>query len=120
MKRNTTILAPGLVLLAAVLTGGWFLQKGVSQEKNVYFQVRLFDEVIGYVSSSFVDPVEAGDLYQSAIQGVLEDLGDPNTSFMPAAGCRGLPDPDGGGVRRGRARSHVPGRMGDGRDTPSG
>lgn len=85
MKRFSTIVAPGLVLLTAVLTGGWFLQKGVSQEKNVYFQVRLFEEVMSHVLSSFVDPVDREDLYQSAIQGVLHELGDPNTSFMPAS-----------------------------------
>ncbi len=85
MKRFSTIFAPGLVLLTAVLTGGWFLQKGVSQEKNVYFQVRLFEEVMSHVLSSFVDPVDREDLYQSAIQGVLHELGDPNTSFMPAS-----------------------------------
>ncbi len=82
MKRNTTILAPGLVLLAAVLTGGWLLHRGVSQDQPAFFQGRLLDEVIGYVSSSYVEPVEEGDLYDSAIQGILEDLGDPNTSFM--------------------------------------
>jgi carboxyl-terminal processing protease len=69
----------------AVLTGGWFLQKGVGQEKNVYFQVRLFEEVMGHVLNSYVDPVDRDDLYESAIQGVLEQLGDPNTSFMPAS-----------------------------------
>ncbi len=74
-----------MVLLTAVLTGGWFLQRGVGQEKNVYFQVRLFEEVMDHVLTSFVDPVDREDLYQSAIQGVLQELGDPNTSFMPAS-----------------------------------
>jgi carboxyl-terminal processing protease len=85
MKRFSTIFAPGAVLLVAVFTGGWFLQKGVGQEKNVYFQVRLFEEVMGHVLNSYVDPVDREDLYQSAIQGVLQQLGDPNTSFMPAS-----------------------------------
>lgn len=84
MKRLFSIFAPGLVLFTAVLAGGWFLQKGVSQEKNVYFQVRLFEEVVGHVMSSFVDPVDREDIYQSAIDGLLRELGDPNTSFMPA------------------------------------
>ena len=84
MKRHSSIFAPGLVLFTAVLAGGWFLQKGVSQEKNVYFQVRLFEEVVDHVMSSFVDPVDREDIYQSAIDGLLRELGDPNTSFMPA------------------------------------
>jgi carboxyl-terminal processing protease len=85
MKRFSTIFAPGLVLFFAVLTGGWFLQKGVSQDKNVYFQLRLFEEVVDHVMSSYVDPVDRGEIYQSAIDGILGDLGDPNTSFMPAS-----------------------------------
>ncbi len=82
MKRKAPIFAPGLVLLVAILTGGWFLQKGVSQEKNVYFQVRIFEEVVGHVMNNFVDPVEREAVYQSAIDGLLRDLGDPNTSFI--------------------------------------
>ena len=85
MKRFSSIFAPGLVLFFAVLTGGWFLQKGVSQDRNVYFQVRLFEEVVDHVMSSYVDPVDRGEVYQSAIDGLLSDLGDPNTSFMPAS-----------------------------------
>lgn len=85
MKRLTTIFAPGLVLLAAVLTGGWFLQQGVSQEKNVYLQVRLFEEVVNHVVNSYVDPVDRSTLYESAIDGVLDELDDPNSSFLPAS-----------------------------------
>jgi len=85
MKRHSSIFAPGIVLLVAVLTGGWFLQQGVSQDKNVYFQVRLFEEVVDHVMNSFVDPVDREEIYQAAIDGLLQDLGDPNTSFMPAS-----------------------------------
>lgn len=85
MKRHSSIYGPGLVLLAAVVTGGWFLQQGVSQDKNVYFQVRLFEEVVGHVLNSYVDPVEREEIYRSAIDGLLSDLGDPNTSFMDAS-----------------------------------
>lgn len=90
MKRFSTIFAPGLVLLTAVVTGGWFLQKGVGQEKNVYLQVRLFEEVMSHVLNSYVDPVDREDLYEAAIQGVLRNLGDPNTSFMPVSAVNDL------------------------------
>ncbi len=84
MKRITTILAPGMILLAAVLTGGWFVQRGIGQEKSAYVQDRLFDEVLARVEAAFVDPVDREELYEAAIEGVLEELGDPNTSFMSA------------------------------------
>jgi carboxyl-terminal processing protease len=82
MKRRSTILAPGLVLLAATLTGGWLLHRGVGQDRTAFLEGRVFDEVMDHVSNRYVDPVEQGDLYDSAIQAILEELGDPNTSFM--------------------------------------
>jgi carboxyl-terminal processing protease len=85
MKRFSAIVLPGLILTAAVFTGGWLLQRGVDQERSSYSQVRLFDEVLSHVQSNFVDPVEQSTLYESAIQGLLEELGDPHTSFMPAS-----------------------------------
>jgi carboxyl-terminal processing protease len=35
--------------------------------------------------NAYVDPVNREDVYRSAIDGVLSDLGDPNTSFMDAS-----------------------------------
>jgi len=80
MRRST--MAPTLVLATALLLGGWFLQQGVGQEQNVYFQSRIFQEVMDHVADRYVEPVDRSVLYQSAIDGVLDDLGDPNSSFM--------------------------------------
>ncbi|MEX2282968.1 MAG: S41 family peptidase [Gemmatimonadota bacterium] len=80
MRRS--ILAPLAVGGIALATGGWFLQRGVDQEQNVYVQEKLFDEVVNRVSDSFVDKKEPSQLYQMAIDGLLEELGDPHTSFM--------------------------------------
>ncbi len=77
-------IAPFLVLGGATLLGGWFLQEGAAREENVYTQVRLFQEVVDYVSDQFVDEVGRGDVYQAAIDGLLDELGDPHTSFIPA------------------------------------
>ena len=72
--RSGRFFAPLAVLLVAVTTGGWFLQQGVSQERNVYFQVRLFEEVVNHVADRFVEPVDREELYGSVITGVLEGL----------------------------------------------
>lgn len=77
-------IAPFLVLAGATLLGGWFLQEGVAREENVYTQVRLFQEVVDYVSDQFVEEVDRGEVYQSAIDGLLGQLGDPHTSFIQA------------------------------------
>ena len=82
MKIRRSILAPLAVGGIALATGGWFLQRGVNQEQNVYVQEKLFDEVVHRVSDNFVDKKEPSQLYQMAIDGLLEELGDPHTSFM--------------------------------------
>jgi carboxyl-terminal processing protease len=74
-----------MVLAIALVTGGWFLQRGVSSSGgSVYMQTRLFQEVVDRVQATFVEPVDRADLYDSAIEGMLEGLGDPNTSFIDA------------------------------------
>ena len=82
MKIKRTIATPVLVALIGLASGGWLLQQGVSPEQNVYFQARLLEEVVRHVSQRFVDPSEPGDLYQMAIDGMLEQLGDPHSVFM--------------------------------------
>jgi carboxyl-terminal processing protease len=84
MMPRRSVVAPAVVLTAAVLSGGWFLQRGVGQEQNLYFQARLFQEVVDHVSRQYVEEVDKGELYESAIDGLLQQLGDPNTSFISA------------------------------------
>src|SRR5690606_24215472 len=82
MKIKRSILAPMLVAVLALASGGWLLQKGGIQEQNVYFQARLFEEVLHHVSDRFVDPQDPSELYRKAIDGMLYELGDPHTSLM--------------------------------------
>jgi len=85
VKLRRSTVAPAIVLATAVFSGGWFLQRGVGQEQNVYFQVRLFQEVVDHIANQYVEDVDKGELYQSAIDGLLQQLGDPNTSFITAS-----------------------------------
>ncbi len=62
---------PLVVLVVALVTGGWFLQRGVAQEANVYLQARLFQEVLDHVTEQYVDAVDRSGLIGSAIEGVL-------------------------------------------------
>jgi carboxyl-terminal processing protease len=85
MRINRAVLAPLLVAGVALATGGWFLQRGgEQQERNVYANAQLFEQVLQYVSQGFVDEKKPSELYQKAIDGMLEQLGDPHTVFMPA------------------------------------
>jgi carboxyl-terminal processing protease len=85
MKINRTVLAPLFVALVALATGGWFLQRGAGQEqRNVYENAQLFEQVLQFVSEGFVDKQDPTELYRMAIDGMLQELGDPHTGFMPA------------------------------------
>jgi carboxyl-terminal processing protease len=75
---------PALVVALSVAAGGWLLQEGVDRSANLYTRVRLLQEVVDRVETSFVEDVDEETLYQSAIEGVLRYLGDPHSSFLPA------------------------------------
>ncbi len=84
MRIKRSLIAPAAVVLAALATGGWLLQESGGQGKNVYTQARLFDEVLHEVSTHFVESKEPAQLYRMAIDGMLQQLGDPHTVFMDA------------------------------------
>lgn len=84
MKIKRTLMAPVIVAGLAMATGGWFLQRGVGEERNIYANARLFEDVLRFVSDNFVDAKQPGELYQMAIDGMLLELGDPHTALMPA------------------------------------
>ncbi|MDG2240185.1 MAG: S41 family peptidase [Longimicrobiales bacterium] len=88
MRRG--IFAPVAVVAFAIMAGGWLLQEGVDRAENVYVRVRVLQEVVDRVESSFVDEVDATGLYDSAIDGLIRDLGDPHSSFLPADGYENL------------------------------
>ncbi len=103
MRGTRSIWGPLVVLVVALITGGWFLQRGVAQEANVYLQARLFQEVLDHVSDQFVDPIDRSALVESAISGVLGELNDPHSSFIDAETWEGFrfrsgADADYGGV----------------------
>jgi carboxyl-terminal processing protease len=72
----------GLVAVISFLSGGWLLQRGVASDGNVYQQARLFDDVLGHVSTYFVDSIGETDLYQKATRGMLEQLKDPYSVLL--------------------------------------
>jgi carboxyl-terminal processing protease len=84
MKLKRTILGPALVACVAFVSGGWLLQRGVSEQGGIFQNARLFDEVLQAISSRYVDEHPNADLYQMAIEGMLRELGDPHTTFMSA------------------------------------
>ncbi len=84
------LLAPVVVVAFAVLAGGWLLQEGVDRAENMYVRVRVLQEVVDHVETSFVDEVDRDGLFESAIGGLMRDLGDPHSSFLPAEAYENL------------------------------
>jgi carboxyl-terminal processing protease len=82
MRFKRSVVAPIAVALVALVTGGWFLQRGVGDERSVYANARLFEEVMSHIRNSFVDPTDPAELYEKAVEGLLSELGDPHTTFM--------------------------------------
>lgn len=82
MKRGLVV--PTLVVALSIAAGGWLLQEGVDRSANLYTQVRVLQEVVDRVTSSFVEEVDEATLYQSAIDGLIRELDDPHSSFLPA------------------------------------
>ncbi len=85
MNRRRATLLPIAVLGGSFLLGGYFLQEGVTREENVYVQVRVFQEVMDRISNQYVDEFGEGELYEDAIEGLIDRLGDRNSSFIPAS-----------------------------------
>ena len=84
MKFKRTVVAPLMMGAVAVVSGGWLLQQDVGSQQSVFQRARLFDEVINFVQSRYVEPHSEADLYQKAVEGLLTELGDPHTTFMTA------------------------------------
>lgn len=82
MKLKRSLYAPIAVALIGLASGGWLLQKGASPDRNVYFQARLFEEVLHHISDRFVEQKDPADLYRMAVDGLLQELGDPHSTFM--------------------------------------
>ena len=80
MKQRWSLIA--LVAVISFFSGGWLLQRAVSSDGNVYQQARLFDDVLGHVSTYYVDSIGETDLYQKATRGMLEQLMDPYSVLL--------------------------------------
>lgn len=82
MKITRGLRAPLFVALVGLVSGGWLLQQSGGNSADVYTQARLFEEVLHHVADEYVDEKDPAELYRMAIDGLLDQLGDPHTAFM--------------------------------------
>ena len=81
-----------IVLVAAIsfVTGGWLVQRGVTTDGNVYQNARLFDDVLRHINAYYVDSIGESELYQHAVEGLLDELNDPYSILLEGENFRRL------------------------------
>lgn len=81
-SRSRVVVALG-VLTAALVSGGWLFSHGLTGGGGSPFaSERLFDNVFAHVQRYYIDSLSAGELFDRATKGMLEELGDPNTVYL--------------------------------------
>ena len=75
---------------AALVSGGWLLQRGLNTGTSVYDRARLFDDVMNHIARYYVDSVPETELYQKAVDGMLEELNDPHSVYLASDRLRRL------------------------------
>ncbi len=89
MKHRKLVLV-AVVTGVALATGGWLLQREAEPAASVYQQARLFDLVLERIADDYVDSLDERQLYQMAIDGLLDQLHDPYSVFLKREDFRAL------------------------------
>ena len=69
-------------MAGALVTGGWFLQRGLDGTTSSVNRTRLFDQVVTHVAERYVDSLSRDSIYGDAVRGMLRELDDPYTVFL--------------------------------------
>src|SRR3954463_3474306 len=81
--RARTMIVAG-TLLGSLVTGAWLLQRGARTGNfTAYEGAQLFESVMRRVQNDYVDPVEDSVLYRKSVDGLLYELRDPYSTFLP-------------------------------------
>ena len=98
--RSRAVVVAG-ILSAALVCGGWFLELGYRGRAAVGLigtipfagsgdGGRVFAEVVEHVTRDYVDSVAQDQIYQKAIDGMLRQLHDPHSAYLPPDRLRRL------------------------------
>jgi carboxyl-terminal processing protease len=81
--RARTAIVVG-TMLGALVTGGWLLQRGTHTGTfTAYEGARLFENVFRHIQNEYVDAVTDSALYRKSVDGMLYELRDPYSTFLP-------------------------------------
>src|SRR3979411_1744513 len=81
--RARAVIVAG-TLFAALVTGGWLLQRGSRTGAFTEFEgAQLYNNVLRHVQNDFVDSISDSTLYRKSVDGMLYELRDPYSMFLP-------------------------------------
>ncbi|MEP6689777.1 MAG: S41 family peptidase [Gemmatimonadaceae bacterium] len=86
-SRATVTIA---VLAAALVCGGWLLERGLARGGTSVSGTRLFSEVMSHVQRHFVDSLDAAAIYEKATAGMMRELRDPYSVYLTSDRARRL------------------------------
>jgi carboxyl-terminal processing protease len=78
------------VLSAALVTGGWLMERGIRGAGAPADGAHLFDDVMTHISRFYVDTIPADSLYRRAVDGMLMELRDPHSVYLDPARLKRL------------------------------
>jgi len=81
MKHSRMLVFNG-VLLAALISGGWLIQRDGADSRAVYENARLFEDIVTHIAEYAVDSLGEAQLYEMAIEGLIGELDDPYASYL--------------------------------------
>lgn len=87
---NSRTLAVAVALGTSLVGGGWVIGRGLHVRETDFTSARLFDTVLGHVRSFFVDSIADSTLFEHAMVGMLRELNDPYTLYLPPNRLRRL------------------------------
>ena len=87
---NSRTLTVAAALGTALVGGGWIIGRGLNVRETDFTNARLFDTVLGHVRQFFVDSISDSTLYEHAMVGMLRELDDPYTLYLPPNRLRRL------------------------------
>lgn len=87
---NARAVAVVAALGTGLVGGGWVLSRGLQVEEADFSSSRLFDTVLEHVRRYYVEPVPDSALFEHAMIGMLRELNDPYTLYLPPNRLRRL------------------------------
>lgn len=84
-KRVRAVVATLFFICLLMLSGWWAgrdITAGETPSRPQIGGSRLFDQVVAAVTQRYVDSLDAGEVYDLAVNGMLRELGDPYTTYL--------------------------------------